>query len=1041
MVLAIAASTSYTALAQTYTRTDQIVYHDNLSSWVLGQQVSSTNINTGVVEFRTDYDTTTALPLRRYGPGTAATPGKLAQTATYYADGTLATVKDGNNNVTTLADWYRGIPRTIQYADGAVESAAVNAQGWITSVTSAAGGKTCYGYDTMGRVNLVTQTSETNPGVCDTSAWNQTVLSFVKVGAAEYGIPAGHWRQTVTTGNHQKITYFDALWRPSVTKELDATNGTTETLTKRFQRFTYDHEGRVTFASYPGTTDALTTGIWTTYDALGRVKVSSQDSELGLLNTTTTYAPGFQTHVTNPRNYTTITEYQAYDQPSYDSPTGVTQSAGADTSVTEIHRDVFGKPQRIRKRNADGSLFVDRHYGYNVYQELCRSEEPETGATLMGYDTAGNLKWSSSGLPAGHACERNGTTAAVAARRSDRVYDSRNRLHTLAFPDGRGNQTWTYHADGLPQSITTNNISGGDQVVNRYYYNKRRLLTTEHSEQPGWYTWPIGYAYDRNANLASQTYPTGLVISYTPNALGQATEARDQSGYAYASAATYYPNGAVKQFTYGNGIVHTLSQNARQLPLVTADSGGTHRLQYSYDANSNVNNIYDLDTPSKNRYLSYDGLDRLTAAGSQVFGGDHWHRFAYNALDNITSWKLAGVKDYADYVYNAQNRLANIKNSAGASIVGLEYDPQGNLANKNGQGYLFDYGNRLREVSGKEWFYRYDGHGRRVLSGRADGITVSVYGQAGQLMYYEQTGKGNFEQIYLAGSLLSIRNSGVITFQHTDALGSPVAVTNQAGTVIERNDYEPYGAIIGKPTYQGIGYTGHVQDGATGLTYMQQRYYDSGIGRFLSIDPVTAYGGDTRYFNRYWYAAGNPYKYTDPDGRILDTIADVGFLIYDVYKIATEGATATNMAALGADAAATFIPVATGAGAVVRGGARAAEAAGAGKKAVTLADNAAKGKAGEAATRAKLGDSVAGEQVTFKTSDGTRTRTDFVTKDGGVVETKTGGAQLSTGQAKLKADIDAGRQVTPVGNNASKAGLSAGQPTTMKSCTVDRPGC
>ena len=43
----------------------------------------------------------------------------------------------------------------------------------------------------------------------------------------------------------------------------------------------------------------------------------------------------------------------------------------------------------------------------------------------------------------------------------------------------------------------------------------------------------------------------------------------------------------------------------------------------------------------------------------------------------------------------------------------------------------------------------------------------------------------------------------------------------------------------------------------------------------------------------------------------------------------------------------------------------------------------------------------------LKTSDGTRTRADFVTTDKGVVETKTGGAQLSIGQSKLKADVDA----------------------------------
>ena len=85
--------------------------------------------------------------------------------------------------------------------------------------------------------------------------------------------------------------------------------------------------------------------------------------------------------------------------------------------------------------------------------------------------------------------------------------------------------------------------------------------------------------------------------------------------------------------------------------------------------------------------------------------------------------------------------------------------------------------------------------------------------------------------------------------------------------MIDRNDYEPYGAIIGKPNFNGIGYTGHLMDGATGLTYMQQRYYDQSIGRFLSVDPVTADAKTGGNFNRYWYANNNPYKFTDPDGR------------------------------------------------------------------------------------------------------------------------------------------------------------------------------
>ncbi|WP_425563055.1 peptidoglycan DD-metalloendopeptidase family protein [Luteimonas vadosa] len=85
--------------------------------------------------------------------------------------------------------------------------------------------------------------------------------------------------------------------------------------------------------------------------------------------------------------------------------------------------------------------------------------------------------------------------------------------------------------------------------------------------------------------------------------------------------------------------------------------------------------------------------------------------------------------------------------------------------------------------------------------------------------------------------------------------------------MLERTVWEPYGAAVGKPTYSGVGYTGHVMDGGTGLTYMQQRYYDPQIGRFLSVDPVAANGNSGINFNRYKYAANNPYRFLDPDGR------------------------------------------------------------------------------------------------------------------------------------------------------------------------------
>lgn len=59
-----------------------------------------------------------------------------------------------------------------------------------------------------------------------------------------------------------------------------------------------------------------------------------------------------------------------------------------------------------------------------------------------------------------------------------------------------------------------------------------------------------------------------------------------------------------------------------------------------------------------------------------------------------------------------------------------------------------------------------------------------------------------------------------VTYIHTDALGSVVAKSDANGNVIERITYEPYGAIVGGQVTEGPGYTGHVSDAATGLSYM-----------------------------------------------------------------------------------------------------------------------------------------------------------------------------------------------------------------------------
>lgn len=295
-LLAIGLLFSGSVAAQTYTKTETISYYDNTTLWVIGQPGSVTDVSTGLVQSSASYDA--------MGNQTGRSAfGKLKSGAAYNADGTVASVTDGRIT-TTLSNWKRGIPQSIQVAGEPAQTAVVEDNGTISSVTNQIGAKTCYTYDVMGRLASITYPSETTDGVCDTSTWTQTLRTFAPVGGA--------WRETVTTGNAVKIVDYDGLWRPIQTQEYDAAN---VAATQRFTQTLYDADARVIFASYPSATAGGGGGVMTVYDALGRVTAVSQDSELGPLTTTTTYNPGFTTTVTNPNYQSTTASYLTYGKP------------------------------------------------------------------------------------------------------------------------------------------------------------------------------------------------------------------------------------------------------------------------------------------------------------------------------------------------------------------------------------------------------------------------------------------------------------------------------------------------------------------------------------------------------------------------------------------------------------------------------------------------------------------------------------------------------------------------------------------------------
>jgi YD repeat-containing protein len=747
---------------------ERLDYHDNTDRWIVGQLSRLTDLGTGTVVAEAAFDGN-AMPVEIFAFG------RRIQTRAYQADGTIGTLADANGRSTTLSEWKRGIPGLVQYPDATSSRVGIDDNGWVSSFTDENGYATNYGYDAMGRVSSVTYPAG------DTVAWASLSRSFLQIDADEYGIPAGHWRQVVAAGDGRTETYYDALWRPLLTREYDAANAEA---TQRMQRFAYDHEGRQLFASYPGNSSSLSSGNWSEYDALGRKTASVQDSELGALITTTEYLPGARTRVTDARGKQTTTSFLSYDQPQLEAPVLIVKPTGV---VLDVPRNVFGKPTSITQRSTDGAVALTRRYVYDTYQRLCKTIEPETGATALGYDAADNLTWSAAGLDLPNAGSCDAATAYASGRRVDRSYDMRNRLKTLVFPDGNGDQSWNYTADGLPQQVSTQNSISSSPVVNTYVYNRRRLLIGEGSSIAGRFDWALGYGYDTRGVVASVHYPSGLSVDMAPNGLGQATRAG-----GYALGVSYYPNGGMREFIYGNGIVHSMAQNARQLPARVTDSRGALDNAYRYDASGNVTAIDDGLDAARNRTMQYDDLDRLTQAVSPAFGGNGSVIYSYDALDNLRSARLAGVKDHS-YWYDGNNRLTNVQSSNGSTTMGLGYDVQGNLASRNGQGFLFDFGNRLREAAGTEK-YAYDAHGRRVLSQAPGGDVLSLYDNAGVLRRQEsqRTGEGT-EYIYLNGSLLAKSATAV-------APGVPVVTV----TAFSSNGSFPvnWSAVVGATSYE-----------------------------------------------------------------------------------------------------------------------------------------------------------------------------------------------------------------------------------------------
>jgi len=79
---------------------------------------------------------------------------------------------------------------------------------------------------------------------------------------------------------------------------------------------------------------------------------------------------------------------------------------------------------------------------------------------------------------------------------------------------------------------------------------------------------------------------------------------------------------------------------------------------------------------------------------------------------------------------------------------------------------------------------------------------------------------------------------GNVEYPLLDGLGSMRQLTDAAGTVILSRSYDAYGSVrfAAGAGSSRLGYTGELQDPASGLVYLRARHYHPALGRFLQRD-------------------------------------------------------------------------------------------------------------------------------------------------------------------------------------------------------------
>jgi RHS repeat-associated protein len=877
----------------------------NVGTTDIDYNTGQTSTTTNALSQSSDFYYTNILGVRKIVQETRAATAHTAAASRYYnydEKGRLIGQTDWQGNITRYQYDARGnitqITRGTGTADQQITNITYDATFNLPDIVSETGKTTDYDYDAYGRLTSKTVT-DTNTSEARITAYTYYANTTDPNGnlvlgrlhtvdgprtdvsdITTYTYDTNLDLKTVTNPLSQVTTIVtrDTAGRPT---EITDANGTETDLT-------YDTNGRLhTSVAAVGTALAATT----TYDydddgSLAKVtqpngaylQYSYDDAQrlTGIedaLGNTITYTLDNAGNITQEDIKDTSSTLKYTHQKVFDALSRIIQSVGASSQTANYAYDNNGNLTTYTDPDTNATA-----YAYDAIQRLVTQTDALSGVVTNGYDQLDNLTsvqdqrsnttsytYNAFGDVLTEASPDRGTMsfttdkAGNVTQRTDArgvvtnyTYDALNRLLTVSYPsDSSLNETLTYDStSGCGTAYKGHLCSVSDAAGGTAYQYDVLGRVTQQTDTRNGHALTTAYTYDLAGNIATITLPSGRVVTYTRNANGQVSSVSadvNSTATTLASSITYLPFGPMNALTYGNSLTLSATYDQDYNPTNRTVSGGIANWTYTTDDNGNV-------TQAGSATYGYDALNRINAENPGTSTS-----YTYDATSNRLT------KDDGTTTTTTVPTDSNKISAVGASSY--TYDDNGNITDDGVNTYTWNAANQLATVNTTAGVYTYNWLNQRSEKVTASGTTYFVYGPGG-LPYGEYDSSGTMirEYVYLNGEPLAQIDSGspeVLTYLHTDHLGTPRYATNTSGAQVWSWNNDAFGVSTpsGSVTVN-LRMPGQYFDVESGLFYNINRYYNPEIGRYISSDPIGIDGG----LNTFSYAEQNPVNSSDPSG-------------------------------------------------------------------------------------------------------------------------------------------------------------------------------